>query len=167
MTRIRSVGLVAFLLFACGCATEQTGRYDPWYSPSPLEFFNGGPDKLEAVPFLVVTSNEAEAAGRLTDQPWVEVTEAEANTYLAASVGGTGGRLYLLRAPCLKGDPGSHTVTRRKQHGDIQVLFRRKGLGSSGVTEHRAVIARLPAPPTDLFPDEHMSGEDMERAGGQ
>jgi hypothetical protein len=122
MARISFGGCVAFILFAAGCATEQKGRYDPWYSPSPLEFFNGGPDKLEAVPFVVVTANDAEAVGRLTDQSWVEITEAEADKYLAASVGGTGGRLYLLRAPCLKGDPGSFAVTRRKQRGDVQVL---------------------------------------------
>jgi hypothetical protein len=154
MARMGFGGGVAFLLLAAGCATEQKGRYDPWYSPSPLEFFNGGPDKLEAVPFAVVTANEAKAVGRLTDQPWVEISEAEAGTYLAASVGGTDGRLYLLRAPCLKGDPGSFTVTRRKPRGDVQVLFQKRGRDSSGVTEHRAVIARLTAPPTDLFPDE-------------
>jgi len=162
MARMSLGGCVVFLMLSDGCVSDHSGRYDPWYSPSPLEFFNGGPDKLEAVPFLVVTTNETEAIGRLNDHEWVEVTEDEAKKYLAATIGGTGGRLYLLRAPCLKGDPGSFAVTRRKQQGDVQVLFQRKNskASESAVTEHRAVIARLPAPPWMLYPDEHLVQED-------
>lgn len=162
MARTAFSRCIVFFVLAAGCVSDQGGRYDPWYKPIPLEFFNGGPDTLESVPFLVVTANEAEAVGRLTDQEWAEVTDEEAKKYLAAAIGGTGGKLYLLRAPCLKGDPGSFTVTWRKPQGDVQVLFRRKGRDTRrpAATEHRAVIARLPAPPKELFPNEWLFPED-------
>jgi hypothetical protein len=107
-----------------------------------------GPDR-----FAVASRNEGEALARLADSPWVTVSPQEAKEYTGRAFDGPGGELVLLRALSLNEGTGRFELAWRA--GAVRVHH--GCLGRYAVPQkRRALVARLPALPTEVYVDHSM-----------
>lgn len=128
---------------------------DPWYRAVSDEFHSDANTKeVPATEFGVVTANEGKALTRLEQAEWLEVSPREAEELVGQPLGGTGGRLVLLRG-----------LSYDKSHGLFTVNWRPSGvrvnygcLGNRPLpVVRRAIVARLPELPTAVYVDLDMA----------
>ncbi len=134
---------------------RSTTTNDPWARIPPIEFIAA--DNGTVLPrdqFSQVTHNEADALAKLDASPQVKVTPQEAKAFTGRSFDEPGGELVLLRALALNEGTGAFSVTWlagkvRVNHGC---------LGRHPVPQiRRAIVARLPALPTEVYVDCEMA----------
>jgi hypothetical protein len=125
---------------------------DPWYRLVSDEFI-GAADARERDPStfaVVVPARAAEALARLERAACVEVPEQEAEQLAGRRLGGAGGRLVLLRGLAWDTPYGGFTVSWRP--GAVRVNHGCLGTHPPPVVR-RAVVARLPGLPAEVFVD--------------
>ena len=125
---------------------------DAWYR-GPTNAFIQDAEAKERNPAsfaVVVSAKEAESLVRLERSPGVEVSEAEAAELAGRPLDGTGGRLVLLRALSWNTPHGGFAVSWRP--GAVRVYYGCLGAQPLPVVR-RAVIARLPDVPSEVFVD--------------
>jgi len=150
------VALAAFGGYFLQRGSSRDGRPvappDPWYRLVSDEFIRSG-DAAERDPAtfaVVVAASEAEALARLEPTAWVEVSEREAEGLAGRPLDGSGGRLVLLRAVAWDTPYGGFTVSWRP--GAVRVNHGCLGRHPLPVVR-RAVVARLPDVPVEVFVD--------------
>jgi hypothetical protein len=125
---------------------------DPWYRLVSDEFIRSA-DARESDPvtFAVVRpTREAEALARLERGPCLEVPEPEAAELAGRPLGGAGGHLVLLRALSWDTPYGGFSLSWRP--GRVRVNHGCLGTRPLPMIR-RAVVARLPDVPTEVFVD--------------
>jgi hypothetical protein len=129
---------------------------DPWYRLVSDEFIRtGDARKRDPATFAVaVAARETEALARLERSAWVEVSGREAEELVGRQLGGTGGRLVLLRGLASDTPYGAFTVSWRP--GAVRVTHGCLGTHPLPVVR-RAVVARLPELPAEVFVDLDMA----------
>ena len=141
---------VIVLLPACR-DNRATTAADPWTRYPTMEFISA--DNCRDIPadqYALVVRKEGEALEKLDSSPWVKVSDAEAKAYTGKILGGAGSELVLLRALALNEGNGAFEVAWRA--GEVRVHH--GCLGRSAVPQtRRAVIARLPASPSQVYVD--------------
>jgi hypothetical protein len=124
---------------------------DPWYRPVTNEFIQSAEAReRDTATFAVVSAREAEALARLEHAPSVEVSEQEAAELCGRPLAGSGGHLVLLRALAWDTPHGGFTVSWRP--GAVRVNHGCLGTQPLPVVR-RAVVARLPDVPAEVFVD--------------
>lgn len=121
---------------------------DPWYRLPPSEFFLSGEAKERAPATFAEVLPEAESLARLERSPWAEVSEQEAVGLVGRPIGGSGGRLVLVRALAWDTPYGGFTV--RWRSGEVFVQHGCLGARPLPVVR-RAVVARLPDLPSEVY----------------
>lgn len=159
---IYSAWIIFFLAVGCnrgGQNDQSTSTQQPpdaWYR-LPTDDFILSAEKKERDPATfarVVDAKLSESISRLENTPCIEVTEQEATELAGRPIGGTGGRLFLLRALCWDTPHGGFTVSWKPN----AVWVSHGTLGRHPIPVLRkAVVARLPDKPTDVFVDLQMA----------
>ncbi|MDB5311973.1 MAG: hypothetical protein JWO38_6175 [Gemmataceae bacterium] len=164
--RTRIIGIMAVASVAIGAAlvlrdARGVARSQGWaefaspdrWCSTPTDEFIHSADARERDPAtfaVVVPAREPESLARLEQSPWVEVSEPEVTGLTGRPLGGTGGRLVLLRALSWDTPYGGFTVSWRP--GAVRV--NRGCLGTHLLpVVRRAVVARLPDVPAEVFVD--------------
>lgn len=144
-----------FFFVGCGTTDSSTERLaftsaDPWFRAPPNEFIGAGFTEIPNGDFGQVTFSEDDALKRLTDSPFVELTARDAASYLGRPLEGKDGHLILLRAVVLNEGTEGYWVT--WLNGMVRVHH--ASLGKHPVPmKRRAIVARLPAVPTEVYVD--------------
>lgn len=153
----RSILLLPLIAFFLGCKSEDESTAhrafltaDPWYRMPPTQFVTGEVKEIPKGEFGLVTLNEVDALKRLSDSPFVEITATETESYLGRQLEGKNGHLTLLRAVVLNEPTGGFSITR--SNGNVRVHHGCLGKHPAPMTR-RAIIARLPELPTEVYVD--------------
>lgn len=151
-----AIALIGAVLL-CGSGGRVGPKHDtrPWpdgaYCPDDrwLSFEPPHAKRLTPDQFRVVTVREWEAIARLEHAAWVELTADEAGRYFVGrALDGGGGRLVLLRGLAVNHRQYWFIISWR----DGEVLVYHAGHSAGRVeVRRRAVIARLPALPTNAY----------------
>jgi hypothetical protein len=121
---------------------------DPWYRLPPSEFFGAAETQNRDSATFAVIPHAAESLSRLERSPWAEVSEQEAAGLAGRPLGGSGGRLVLLRALAWDTPYGGFNV--RWRSGEVFVQHGSLGTHPLPVVR-RAVVARLPDLPSEVY----------------
>ncbi len=145
------------LVIIAGCGKMSGGSADAWTTQDSWyrapendllwQLYDSPLDRARFAP--VQESSRAVAEELLRDGPFVKIEAEKAKELLGSEVASEDdGEYYLLRGLYLQEGTGSFTVYAREG----QVLVHHGCLGRSPVPMNRtAVVARLPAPPTDVY----------------
>jgi hypothetical protein len=127
-------------------------RPDSWHRLVSDEFIQSADAKeRDASTFaVVVAAREAESLVRLERSAWVAVSEREAADLAGRPLAGVGGRVVLLRALAWDTPYGGFTLSWRP--GAVRVCHGCLGRYPLPVVR-RAVVARLPDVPAEVFVD--------------
>lgn len=154
--RLFTTGLLLVLVTGCarnrdGGTIGTTAPADPWVRRPPADIFTGDTRRdLAKDDFAVVTIDEAKALAKLESSPWVKITPQEAEQFLGRPFPEMNGQLILLRALSLNEFNGAYSVT--VHAGSVWV--RHDSLGDRPFPiNRRALIARLPALPSEVYVD--------------
>lgn len=147
----RALWLGLFLLAACDRGQDERAitPSDPWLRPPSVEVITSSKE-IDRANFVLVTAQEAEAVARLKDAAWIELKPEEADEFAGQPIGGQGGKFVLLRAVSWDTPHGGFTLSWwpravRVTHGSL-------GRHPLPVIR-RAIVARLPDLPTDVYVD--------------
>jgi hypothetical protein len=117
-----------------------------------MDFILERSDRLKLAPedFAVVTEAEVEALAMLDKKPWVELNAKQAKQFLGQPFEPGSAHLVLLRGCSENETNGAFAVYVRKAEVEIH-------WGQFGATgrplRHRALIARLPVLPSEVYVD--------------
>jgi hypothetical protein len=154
---VASVALGAYLLTRNGRSRDwvKPPSPDPWYRLPTDDFIQSGDAKeRDPTTFAVVVTKEAESLARLERSSGIEVSEQEATELAGRPLGGAGGKLVLLRALSWDTPYGGFAVSWRP--GAVRVNHGCLGTRPLPVVR-RAVVARLPDVPAEVFVDLSMA----------
>jgi hypothetical protein len=146
-------GLLLALVIGCEKHRDDgtTAPADPWVRRPPDDYFDADDRRdLAKEDFAVVTVDEAKAQAKLEVSPWVKLSPQEAEQFLGRPFPELNGQLVLLRALSLNELNGAYTVTLRS----ASVRVHHGSLGDRPFPiNRRALIARLPALPSEVYVD--------------
>jgi hypothetical protein len=124
---------------------------DPWDRGVTNDFIRpADSQELDRTEFAMVSQKEPEALARLERSAWVELSSQAAEELAGRPLGGTGGRLVLLRGLGWDTPYGAFTVSWRP--GAVRVNHGCLGRHRLPVVR-RAVVARLPDLPEEVYVD--------------